>query len=232
MRLANYLAPVTAVLIVCGAASAPGQQSGRGTPPPSQGNAFPLAQSEAAAKAAKPKQTTSPQPNANQAGSSTGKNSPTAQANPFPEAQSKAAAKPDTSNAQSSSSSAAGYSSSDVALPPSAVGQGSLGSHPRMDSYTRDKTEDGRIADDLKVADFYLKNGNYRGALWRYQDALQYAPQDDTALYGVAEAMCKENLTTEAMAHFKSYATSHPQGEYAPKAEKMLAHPNKCKHNW
>ena len=234
MRVSSYLAPLAAVLIVCGASGVLGQQSGQTAPPPSKDNTFPLAQSESAAKGSKPAQTTSPQPNANKPGSSTGTKSPTAQANPFPEAQSKAAAKTDSSQQQpsSSSSSAAGYSSSDADMPPAAVGEGSLGSHTRMDSYTRDKTQDGRIADDLKVADFYMKNGNYRGALWRYQDTLQYDPQNDTALYGVAEAMCRQNLTTEAMAHFESYANSHPQGKYALKAEKMLAHPNKCKHNW
>ena len=77
-----------------------------------------------------------------------------------------------------------------------------------------------------------MANENYRGALGRYQDALQYDPQNDTALYGVAETLCKENRTTEAMAHFESYATNNPQGKYALKAEKMLAHPGKCKHNW
>ncbi len=135
------------------------------------------------------------------------------------------------SNAQTGSSSG-GYSSSNANLPPPDVGEGKLGSHPKLDSFTRDQTQDGRVEGDLSAADLYMKNGNYRGALLRYQDALRYDPQDDTALYGVAEAMCKQNLTSDAMARFKSYAKNNPQGKYALKAEKMLAHPNKCMHNF
>lgn len=107
-----------------------------------------------------------------------------------------------------------------------------MGRKPQLDSFTRDQTQDGRIKDDLDVADLYMKNGNYRGAFLRYQDALKYDPDNDTALYGVADAMCKQNMTEDAMAHFQSYAKNHPQGKYALKAEKMIAHPNKCTHNW
>ncbi len=214
-------------------------------------NAFPMAQSEAAAKAGSQQRTqqNSSQPtqktasggtqNAN-ANANPNKSSPS-QDNPFPEDQSKAAAKDadqqgngqNSPTSQAGSSSSAGaYSSSDAHLPPPELGQGNLKSHEKMDSFTRDQTQDGRVLDDLKVADLYFKNGNYRGALLRYQDALRYDPQDDTALYGVANAMCKENLTAEAMARFKSYAKTNPQGKYAIKAEKMLAHPNKCVHNF
>lgn len=125
-----------------------------------------------------------------------------------------------------------GYSSSNAHLPPPEVGQGNIPTHEKMDTFTRDHTQDGRIEDDLNVADLYMKNGNYRGALLRYQDALEYDPQNDTATYGVAESLCKQNRTTEAMAHFKNYAKTNPQGKYALKAEKMLAHPSRCTHNF
>ncbi len=202
---------------------------------PANKNAFPLAQSEEAAKAA----TQQGQPSASQPNGKKNGKSSTARDNPFPEAQSKAAAKTDSGSTQPSgaaqgnaSSSSSGYSSSDAHLPASDRGQGDFTANPKMDTFTRDQTEDGRIEDDLKTADLYMKNGNYRGAYLRYQDTLQYDPQNDTALYGVADAMCKQNMTAESMAHFKSYAKNNPQGKYAVKAEKMLAHPNKCMHNW
>ena len=204
-----------------GAAVAPTQKS----PPVS--NPFPMAQSQAAAKADEQKS------------QDNGKPSP-AQANPFPEAQSKAAAKgdgqgnsgnPKAGSSSSTGSSSGGYSSSDAHLPSPDVGQGKLGSHEKLDSFTRDQTLEGRVQDDLNVADLYINNGNYRGASLRYQDVLQFDPQNDTALYGLAEAMCKENLTSEAMAHFKSYTTDNPKGKYAKQAAKRLAHPEKCKHN-
>lgn len=227
----------------------------------STSNPFPMAQSEAAAKANAQQNTSqSSQPMRNDSSPSnpevsnsatgtakrkSGQSSP-AQDNPFPEAQSKAAAKSDDShgsaagsgNARSSGNSQAGsspskggYSSSDAHLPEPDLGEGNLGTHPKMDSYTRDQTPDGREDDDLSAADLYMENGNYRGGYLRYQDVLEFDPQNDTALYGIAEALCKENLTSEAMAHFKIYATSNPQGKYARQAEKMLAHPEKCMHN-
>ena len=227
---------------------------------PAASNPFPMAQSEAAAKAdaqhdasqsTEPMQNSSspnpgaPPPATTNPNRKSGQSSP-AKDNPFPEAQSKAAAKADDSeggeagtgnshaagNSQAgSSSSKDGYSSSDAHLPEPEVGEGNPEKHPRLDSYTRDQNPDGRVDDDLNTADLYMKNGNYRGGYLRYQDALQYDPTNDTALYGLADALCKENQTGEAMAQFKSYATSNPQGKYAKKAEKMLAHPEKCKHN-
>lgn len=159
-----------------------------------------------------------------------------AQANPFPQAQSEAAAK-DEHKAHSAGNGprvppAPGFSSSDANLPPALLGDESLSPKPKLDSYTRDHTLDGRIEDNLKVADFYMKRGNYRGAQWRFQDTLKYDPHNETALYGVAEAMCKQNLTADAIARFKSYARSYPQGKYALKAERMLSHPNRCANNW
>lgn len=111
------------------------------------------------------------------------------------------------------------------------MGAGNLGTHPKLDSFTRDQSPDGRVDDDLNTADLYMKNGNYRGGYLRYQDVLQFDPTNDTALYGLADALCKENDTSAAMAHFKTYVTTNPQGKYARTAEKMLAHPEKCMHN-
>jgi hypothetical protein len=228
---------------------------------PAASNPFPMAQSEAAAKAdaqqdapqsTEPmKNSTSPNPGAPPPATTdpnrkSGQSSP-AKDNPFPEAQSKAAAKADdnqqggagTGNSQgsgipqpgASSSSKGGYSSSDAHLPEPEVGEGNLGTHPKLDSYTRDQNPDGRVDDDLNTADLYMKNGNYRGGYMRFQDVLQFDPTNDTALYGLADSLCKQNQTSEAMAHFKSYVTNNPQGKYARKAENMLAHPEKCTHN-
>ena len=228
---------------------------------PAASNPFPMEQSKAAAKAdaqqeapqsTEPMQNNSPSPpgaqssRASNPNRKSGQSSP-AKDNPFPEAESKAAAKADeqqggqagTGNPQgagivrpgSTSSAKGGYSSSDAHLQERELGAGNLGTHPKLDSYSRDQSPDGRVDDDLNTADLYMKNGNYRGGYLRYQDALQYDPTNDTALYGLADALCKENQTSAAMAHFKTYAITNPQGKYATKAEKMLAHPDKCMHN-
>jgi hypothetical protein len=223
-----------------------------------QDNPFPMAQSEAAAqsesppsnsqgaagKASSPAPTTAPSggthetaPPAKPAQSTTNPASP-AGANPFPMAKSEAAAKQKqenqsggafTPNAQANPGS---YSSSNTDMSPTQLGQGSVAPMPgRMDTFARDHTLDGRIEDDLKVADLYMKNGNYRGAQWRYQDALHYDPTNDTALYGVAEALCKRNETQAAMAHFRLYLKNNPNGKQVKKAKEMLKHPNECEHN-
>ncbi len=252
----------SAIAICCGggvyAQSTAGESHANVQSQPSN-NAFPMAQSQAAEDAASQnsasrrqksdgsssgntKQSSGNQKNSANQTPSGGKSQPSpAKDNPFPEAQSAAAAKSSQGGAgaesqdstpSSSSSSPEGYSSSDADLPLPDVGEGTSGKKEKLDSFTRDQTQDGRVHGDLSVADLYMKNGNYRGAFLRYTDALRYDPENDTALFGVAEAMCKQNMTGEAMAHYKSYAKDHPQGKYAMKAEKMLEHPGKCTHNW
>ncbi|HWF66675.1 MAG TPA: tetratricopeptide repeat protein [Acidobacteriaceae bacterium] len=254
--MARLALTVAAVLFVIGCAQGLCQQENSTSAPPanaqttpstkgasSANNPFPQQQSEAAAKAASQNSNSADQPAAPQPAKPnkpSGSKSSTAQQNPFPEAQSEAAAKDsnDDSNSSSSkksspsSSSSVGYSSSDAQLPSDELGQGTIGSHEKMDTFTRDHTLDGRIEDDLNVADLYMKNGNYRGALLRYQDAVQLDPRNDTALFGTANALCKQNHTAEAMTLLKSYAKNNPQGKYALKAEKLIAHPDKCAHNW
>lgn len=252
--LARLASTVAAVLFVIGCAQGLCQQENSTSAPPanaqtapsakggsSANNPFPQQQSEAAAKAASQNSNSADQPATPQPAKPnkpSGSKSSTAQQNPFPEAQSEAAAKDSGENKSSSSSpteqpsSSAGYSSSDAQLPADELGQGTIGSHEKMDTFTRDHTLDGRIEDDLNVADLYMKNGNYHGALLRYQDAVQLDPQNDTALFGTANALCKQNHTAEAMTLLKSYAKNNPQGKYALKAEKLIAHPDKCAHNW
>ncbi len=206
---------------------------------PSDDNAFPMQQSEAAAKSGS-QQSGSSSAASKSSTAKSAKASP-AQDNPFPEDQSAAAAKQNGSQgggqssntSQNKSADPSGYSSSDAHLPPPDLGLGkSAPTSKKMDSFTRDQTQDGRIHDDLNVADFYMKNGNYRGAYMRYEDALKFDPQNDTALYMIGEAMCKQNMTSDAMAQFKRYTKTNPQGKYARKAEKMMVHPGKCMHNF
>lgn len=208
-------------------------------------NAFPASQSEAAAKAASQQSNQAPSANSSKPNTNTSQR-PADKDNPFPEEQSKAAAKGAQgpagnandqsdaaprapSSAQSSSSS--GYSSSDAHLPPQDVGQGTSSRHEKPDSYTRDQTKDGRIQDDLNVADLYMKNGNFRGGYLRYEDALEVDPQNETALFGMAEAMCRQNMTNDALERFRSYIHKFPAGKYEKKSEKYLTHPYRCSNN-
>lgn len=229
------------------AATSGGKKANNGQKSSSGGNsdnAFPASQSEAAAKAASQQSNQAP---ANSSKPNPGNSQrPADKDNPFPEEQSKAAAKgaqgpagnandqsdsasPAQSTSQSSSSS--GYSSSDAHLLPQDVGQGTTSRHEKPDSYTRDQTRDGRIEDDLNVADLYMKNGNFRGGYLRYEDALEVDPQNETALFGMAEAMCRQNMTGDALERFRSYIHKFPAGKYEKKSEKYLTHPYRCSNN-
>ena len=191
----------------------------RQTPAAAKDNAFPAAQSEAAAKAkaaaAKPT-ATSP-----------------SDKNTFPEAQSEAAARANTQNAPPVSKQPlkllppSGVSSSNADLPPEDLGE-TTKKHERLDSFTKDLNPAGRVEDDLEVADLYMKNWNYRGAYLRYKDALQFDASNETALFGVAQASCMQNMTGEALAQFKTYLQQYPRGDHAKEAEKMLRDPTRC----
>ncbi|MGC9293217.1 MAG: tetratricopeptide repeat protein [Acidobacteriaceae bacterium] len=200
-----------------GASNAPAAQG----PSTADADPFPEAQSKAAA-----------QPKAPPA-----KPNPTAGDNPFPEAQSAAAAKaggadqgPPVSKQPLHLLPPPGVSSSNENLPPEDLGE-TTKRHEREDTYTEDLNPEGRIKNDLKVADFYMKNWNYRGAALRYKDAMGFDPYNETALFGLAQAYCMQNMTDQALAQFKLYIQQYPRGEHVKEAEKMLRGPKKCADN-
>lgn len=247
MRLPRITGVILGCALACGASMVAQSTTTSHSSGGQSANPFPEAQSEAAAKAAHNKDKsqqpsapsttshTSPQSAAPSSGPK-GKQSSPAADNPFPEAQSEAAASKDSqsaSQAKSGSSSGGGYSSSSQDLPPADVGQGKVhaNANGKEDTYTMDKHPKTRIKNDLNVADFYFKNGNYRGAYLRYQDTLKYDPVNETALFGSAMAMCKQNLTEDALHSFRQYLQLYPEGKYTKKAAGMVAHPDKCMHN-
>src|SRR3954471_14460179 len=61
-----------------------------------------------------------------------------------------------------------------------ANGASDVGEFKKYDPHRADK--------DLEVAEYYAKQGNYRAALWRYQDALEYMPNNPTATFKLAQA--------------------------------------------
>ncbi|HEX4019666.1 MAG TPA: hypothetical protein VHX63_00845 [Acidobacteriaceae bacterium] len=193
--------------------------------PPATANssAFPEAQSEAAAKPRA--QETPAKPNS------------TATDNPFPEAQSAAAAKADDTDKPSPASNQPlklspppGVSSSDANLPPEDLGE-STPKHEHEDEFTKDLNPAGRVENDLKVANFYVSTGDYRGADLRYQDVLQYDASNEGALFGMAYIACKQNRSADALAQMKAYLQQYPGGSHSKEAQKILRDPKKCTGN-
>jgi tetratricopeptide (TPR) repeat protein len=79
-----------------------------------------------------------------------------------------------------------------------------------------------RAIKDDEVGDFYLKQGDYKGALARYQDALIYKQNDAVAQFRMAQCYEKMNQPAEAIPHYQQYLKILPQGPFSKQAKKAL----------
>jgi tetratricopeptide (TPR) repeat protein len=172
------------------------------SPAPSDDNAFPQAESEAAQKKAE----------AAQGGSDS---------NAFPEAKSEAAEKqanqgggPPPSNGEPySSSRSRGMSINDLlGTNDSAVadGAGHYIENPKL------------AKEDIRVGQFYLAQGNYPGAYMRLKEATEVGPGNVDAVYFLAEAARKTSHLDEAEQNYKLYLEVEPNGKYAKDSLKAL----------
>lgn len=75
---------------------------------------------------------------------------------------------------------------------------------------------------DIEVGDFYFKRRNYRAALDRYQEALQYKSNDAMATF--RSAQCQERLgdLDEARDNYEAYLKILPHGPFSNDAQKAL----------
>ena len=175
------------------AAKAASGDSGKN--PTAKDNPFPEGVSKDAAKAAS---------------GDTGKN-PTAKDNPFPEDVSRDAAK------------AAGNDSA-----PAAAGKPDLPPGVSSSQSSSSSADGDEIANpvqakkDADVGGFYLKQGNYQGALLRYKDATAADPGNVEAIFGLAESerMLKKNA--EAARDYQLYLEIVPNGPKSKQALKAL----------
>jgi tetratricopeptide (TPR) repeat protein len=74
----------------------------------------------------------------------------------------------------------------------------------------------------VEVGDFYFKKENYRAAISRYQEALQWKPNDAEATYKLAQAFEKCGNTAGAVENYQSYLKILPHGPYAAPSQKAL----------
>jgi hypothetical protein len=209
----------------------PADDSAPKQPPAKDENAFPEAVSRDAAKAAS---------------DASGSTKPsTANDNPFPEAVSRDAAKaasgvsdsnkPSTSNdnpfPEAVSRDAAKQAGNDEItvpknnLPPgvsSSQSSDSLGDADSPAEGRRLLPNPGRAKKDAEVGGFYLKNGDYQGALLRYQDALRADPTNVDAIFGLAETQQMLKKNADAARNYQMYLDILPNGPKAKQAMKAL----------
>ena len=79
-----------------------------------------------------------------------------------------------------------------------------------------------RSMKDVEVGDYYYKNGNYKAALARFQDALQFKPHDAVATFKLAQTLEKMKQFPEARARYEEYLSILKDGPSAGEAKKAL----------
>jgi tetratricopeptide (TPR) repeat protein len=130
----------------------------------------------------------------------------TAADNPFPESQSRAAAK------------AAGNDPAPAAKPDIPPGFSSSQSNPGPDQVA----DPARAKKDAEVGGFYLKSGDYQGALLRYKDATAADPTNVEAIFGLAECQRMLKNNAEAARNYQLYLDIVPDGPKSKQALKAL----------
>ena len=74
----------------------------------------------------------------------------------------------------------------------------------------------------VEVGDYYFKRENYKGAISRYREALEYKPHDAEATFKLAEVLNKTGDLSEAAENYEEYLKMMPSGPYAKKAKQTL----------
>ncbi len=133
-----------------------------------------------------------------------------------------------SSSSGSSSSSATAEDDTDVA-PTVADPRSKVKAAPLKDlggkvdsSEARKKLELTRLDDDVRVGNFYLRDGNAQGAYLRFKDAVERDAGDPDAQFGLAEAARRLRKTDEAKAHYAECLRLEPDGDHAKPARKAL----------
>jgi tetratricopeptide (TPR) repeat protein len=176
-------------------------------------NAFPEAVSRQAAKAAADAGSSgdsSPAPASTK--------HPAAEDNPFPESVSRDAAKA-AGNEQAPPAAAK------TDLPPGVSSSQSGGSFDDTDKEPgapNQVTDPARAKKDSEVGGFYLKTGDYQGALLRYRDATAADPTNVEAIFGLAETQRLLRKNADAARNYQLYLDIVPNGPRAKQALKAL----------
>lgn len=74
----------------------------------------------------------------------------------------------------------------------------------------------------VEVGDWYFKQENYKGAISRYREALEYKPHDAEATFKLAEVLNKTGDVSGAAENYTEYLKMMPNGPHAKKAKDAL----------
>ena len=79
-----------------------------------------------------------------------------------------------------------------------------------------------KAAKCVEVGDYYLKQGNTRAAISRYEEALEWKPRDAEATYKLGVVLEKTGDLNGALANYQAYIKIVPDGPYAVKAREGI----------
>ena len=193
MRMPGLIVALMAALLTL---AAPGQQSVPDAPQPQKKQAAKPPVPDPAPHAATPAKDDNafPEDVSKKAAEATSQTKPdTSGDNPFPEEQSKAAAK--------------------------SAGNDESSSQPKEAAPVHDPA---RSEKDNEVGSFYLKKGDYQGALLRYQDAAAADPANVDSIFGLAETQHLLKKNADAARNYQLYLEIVPDGPKAKQALKAL----------
>jgi Flp pilus assembly protein TadD len=74
----------------------------------------------------------------------------------------------------------------------------------------------------MEVGEINFKDGSYRGAEWRFRDALDYKPDNPEATFWLAKSIDKLGRSDEAQDAYRAYLRLQPNGTFAEKARNAL----------
>lgn len=75
---------------------------------------------------------------------------------------------------------------------------------------------------NVEVGDYYFSQKNYRAAISRYREALEWKPNDAIATFRLAQALDKNGDTKEAVENYQSYLKILPQGPFSKDSRKAV----------
>lgn len=79
-----------------------------------------------------------------------------------------------------------------------------------------------RAMKDIEVGNYYYNNGNYKAALSRFREALEYKPRDAVATFKLAQTLEKTKNLDAARTRYEEYLAILKDGPSAGEARKAL----------
>ena len=95
-----------------------------------------------------------------------------------------------------------------------------LGSESEVDEFTPYNPMKALKA--VEVGDWYYKQENYKAAISRYREALEFKPHDAEATFKLAEVLNKTGDLAGAATNYEDYLKTLPNGPHAKKAKEAL----------